>query len=244
MAGRSWPSAASREHRRGPSKPWRRLTWCTWLLVIGLCCCCCCSPDTASAQETEGRGGANAGGPSGQPSTAHLSDAERQQLLQVHQSILQSPDPQQALVQVAEANEMSPQQLAELLNQNAADAQQQGGLAGGGGGGGGGATFQGGWPKAAGKALTSLWLVVVQYAKTNPKAFGVACTAALLVLYTMVTAPRWVSIVLCLYLCLSLSVGLSKTKTVRRTEHVCIRMVCVLTPSPYYHWCACFFLCH
>jgi hypothetical protein len=59
-----------------------------------------------------------------------LSQNQREQLLKLHQTILNSPDPQATLQQVADSNDMNVNDLADLLNRNYAFFQNQSGLAG------------------------------------------------------------------------------------------------------------------
>jgi hypothetical protein len=56
-----------------------------------------------------------------------LSMKQREQLLQLEQAILSSPDPDATLQQVAASNDMSAADLAQLLQRNSADLKQTGG---------------------------------------------------------------------------------------------------------------------
>ena len=56
-----------------------------------------------------------------------LSMNQRQELLKLEQAIRSSPDPQATLLKVAEANQMDPNDLVNLLNRNRQDMQGAGG---------------------------------------------------------------------------------------------------------------------
>ena len=112
-----------------------------------------------------------------------LSQNQRNQLSQLEQAIVNSPDPQATLKQAAQANNMDPQELASLLNRNHQEMQAAGG-------GGGGQPALSTWPKTVAKVLTSLGVVISQVASKNPRAFAVASVALLMMLIIMLRAPR------------------------------------------------------
>ena len=113
-----------------------------------------------------------------------LSSKQRQQLLQLEQVIQQSPNPDETLLQAAQANGMSPQDLMSMLQRNRSDLEQ--GLATAGGGGGMSKTVGG----ALGKLITTLFALLTRSASTNPKAFAVFATLVLLLLVVSFSVPR------------------------------------------------------
>ena len=117
-----------------------------------------------------------------------LSQQQRQQLLQLEDVIMKSPDPEATLQQAAEANQMSPQDLLSMLQRNRSDLEQ--GLAadpGRGGGGGGMSSTVGGNLR---KILAALVAVMTKSASQNPKAFSLIVTTLLVVAFLAISAPR------------------------------------------------------
>jgi uncharacterized protein (UPF0548 family) len=113
-----------------------------------------------------------------------LSQAHRDQLLQLEQAILASPDPQGTLMQVAQANNMDPQDLVNMLERNHNEMSS-----------GGGApskrrTVQAAWPQTILKGLSSLGWMLSQMAHGNPRAFALASLSILFVLHVLIHAPR------------------------------------------------------
>jgi hypothetical protein len=108
-----------------------------------------------------------------------LSKKVRQQLLQLQQAISSSPDPEGTLRQVAEANGMSPQELANMINKNARDLQQDPSLV---------ETTT--LPKMVFKIISGLAVMISQLAKRHPQSFGLTALSILLVVYAMIQTPR------------------------------------------------------
>jgi hypothetical protein len=116
-----------------------------------------------------------------------LSQAHRDQLLQLEQAILASPDPQGTLMQVAQTNNMDPQDLVNMLERNHNEMSS-----------GGGAppkrrTVQAAWPQTILKGLSSLGWMLSQMAHGNPRAFALASLSILFVLHVLIHAPRYAS---------------------------------------------------
>jgi hypothetical protein len=108
-----------------------------------------------------------------------LSMNQRQQLLQLQDAIGSSPNPDDTLVQVAEANGMSPQELVNMIGKNARDLQLDPSLA-----------QPKTLPKTIMKLMTSLGVILSQAAKKSPQTFTILATMCFLVLYTLVALPR------------------------------------------------------
>mmetsp|Transcript_101191 Transcript_101191/g.205323 ORF Transcript_101191/g.205323 Transcript_101191/m.205323 type:complete len:541 (+) Transcript_101191:218-1840(+) len=124
-----------------------------------------------------------------------LSMNQRQQLVQLQQAISNSPDPNGTLQQVAQSNNMSPNDLYEMIEKNARDLQQDPALlselqqfsqSNGGGGRGIGNSI----PKTLLKMVAALGMAIRQAAHQNPRAFSITAVAALLVFYTLLAIPR------------------------------------------------------
>mmetsp|Transcript_19573 Transcript_19573/g.22012 ORF Transcript_19573/g.22012 Transcript_19573/m.22012 type:complete len:518 (-) Transcript_19573:35-1588(-) len=113
------------------------------------------------------------------------SQNQRDQLLQLEEAIMSSPDPSATLQQVAQANNMEPRALVDLLERNRQDMQMAAGGAAGGGG-----RAMGGWPKTVARLIWSIGGLLQVAASQNPKSFGFLVTVLLLLLYTAITAPR------------------------------------------------------
>jgi hypothetical protein len=116
-----------------------------------------------------------------------LSQAHRDQLLQLEQAILASPDPQGTLMQVAQTNNMDPQDLVNMLERNHNEMSS-----------GGGAppkrrTVQAAWPQTILKGLSSLGWMLSQMAHGNPRAFALSSLSILFVLHVLIHAPRYAS---------------------------------------------------
>lgn len=109
-----------------------------------------------------------------------LSQSQRDQLTQLEQAIVQSSDPQATLVKVAEANNMDPQDLVNMLERNRSDRLQAGG----------GDRQMHAWPQQVVKVLSAIGVVISQLAAKNPKAFSILAVSLLCCLYIGVNAPR------------------------------------------------------
>jgi uncharacterized protein (UPF0548 family) len=109
-----------------------------------------------------------------------LSQSQRQQLLQLEQAIAQSLDPQATLLQVAEANNMDPQDLVDMLERNRRDLAA-----------GGDAPRQlVAWPQQVLKLLGSIGVILSQAASKNPKVFSTLTLSLLCLIYVGIMAPR------------------------------------------------------
>lgn len=161
-----------------------------WSKLI-LCCLICfmASPQSTlyACAETEVKWTGNeADSAEGNSGPLPLSQNQREQLLQLEQVIRQSPDPEGTLVQAAQANNMSPQDLLAMLERNHADMQQGGMAPGGGGGGGMSSTVVG----KISKLTAVLVAVLTNAAKQNPRSFSLIATSLLVMLMIAYSAPR------------------------------------------------------
>jgi hypothetical protein len=94
--------------------------------------------------------------------------------------LFNTPDPQATLVKVAEANNMDPQDLVNMLERNRSDRLQAGG---------GGRQIHA-WPQQVVKVLSAIAVVISQAAAKNPKAFSILAVSLLCFIYIGVNAPR------------------------------------------------------
>ena len=120
-----------------------------------------------------------------------LSMNQRQQLLELAQVIQNSPDPNGTLQQVAQSNNMSPNDLYQMIEKNARDLQQDPALlnelqqhAQGGGG------ISNTVPKMILRMMAGLAVAIRQSAHQNPRAFSLMAVSALLISYTLLAIPR------------------------------------------------------
>mmetsp|Transcript_25617 Transcript_25617/g.42622 ORF Transcript_25617/g.42622 Transcript_25617/m.42622 type:complete len:271 (-) Transcript_25617:36-848(-) len=119
-----------------------------------------------------------------QAAAASFSQEQSDQLTQLEQAIVQSADPQATLLEVAQANNMDPQQLVTMLEQNHAQ------------GGGGGAMQQQqprqvqAWPQQVMKLMTAMGVIVSQIASKNPRAFSLVILTLVCLGYMGIMAPR------------------------------------------------------
>jgi len=120
-----------------------------------------------------------------------LSMNQRQQLLELAQVIQNSPDPNGTLQQVAQSNNMSPNDLYEMMEKNARDLQQDPALfnelqqfAQGGAG------ISNTVPKMVLRMIAGLAVAIRQSAHQNPRAFSLLALSALLAFYTLLAIPR------------------------------------------------------
>ena len=151
------------------SRKQRRSQYCMsmllWIAIFALTC----SP--GAAIETKWTPNPDDEGP------LPLSQAQRNQLLQLEQAIMSSPDPQATLAKVAEANGMHPRDLAIMLQRNRQDM--------------GGARMVKTWPQAILKVLSSLGLLLSQTARRSPRMFSLAVMALLVLIHVLIAAPRY-----------------------------------------------------
>jgi hypothetical protein len=151
--------------------------------LFALFCVLCLTLQAQVAAETEVKWTGNeADAAEGNSGPLPLSMKQRQQLLQLEEVIRQSPNPEATLTQAAEANGMSPQELASMLQRNRSDLEQ--GVAGGGGG---RSLSIGG---VLGKLVTTMAALIAKSASQNPRAFALVATTLLLLLLVAVSAPR------------------------------------------------------
>jgi len=108
-----------------------------------------------------------------------LSSRQRQQLLQLEQAIQSAPDPEKTLRQVAEANQMSPQELVSMINKNSQDLAQNPSLA-----------QPSTLPKMIFKFMSVAAVSINQAARKNPKMFAATVACTILVMYTAIGIPR------------------------------------------------------
>jgi hypothetical protein len=122
-----------------------------------------------------------------------LSMNQRQQLLQLQQAIQNAPDPNGTLQQVAQSNNMSPNELYEMIEKNAQDLEQDPALlselqqfAQSNGGGRVGNSI----PKMMIRMAAAMVVAIRQSAAQNPRAFSITALSALLIFYTLLAIPR------------------------------------------------------
>lgn len=103
-----------------------------------------------------------------------LSTKQREELTQLEQAIMSSPDPQATLQQVAASNNMTPQELAGMLQRNHADMAQQGNRS-----------------LLSTNPIVKLVSLVASRMKQHPKVSTAIVTIALFVLYLrLIEIPR------------------------------------------------------
>ena len=124
-----------------------------------------------------------------------LSQNQRDQLFQLEEAIVTSPDPQGTLMKIAESNGMGPRELVDLLERNRVDGEAAGTApprpgGGGGGGGGGIAAVKNTLPRRVLGVFFSVFSTLGKVAKAYPQAFSVVFTALLLAMYCSIQAPR------------------------------------------------------
>jgi len=119
-----------------------------------------------------------------------LSMQQRHQLVKLQQAIQNAPDPNGTLQQVAESNNMSPNELYEMIEKNAQDLQQDPALL---------SDLQqfaqssgmsNSLPKMVLRSFGALGVAIRQTAQQNPRSFSITFMAALLVFYTLLAIPR------------------------------------------------------
>jgi hypothetical protein len=116
----------------------------------------------------------NGGGP------LPLSMQQRQELLKLEEAIRSSPDPQSTLVSVAEANQMSPEELVGMLNRNRQDLEAAGHR---------GVTVPR-TSRSPWRALTSLCVAGGKLAKRHPRTTAVLATGFITGAYVGWDIPR------------------------------------------------------
>lgn len=159
----------------------RRSHW--WLVLLFLAVALL--PSSVVVAETEVKWTPNeADSAEGNSGPLPLSMQQRQQLLQLEDVIRKSPNPEDTLKQAAQANGMSPQDLASMLQRNRQDLEQ-GNVAAGGGG-----ESRGTIGGVVGKLITTVFAVLTRSASQNPRAFAIVATTLLLLLCLAVQAPR------------------------------------------------------
>jgi hypothetical protein len=110
-----------------------------------------------------------------------LSNNQRQQLLQLADTIRNSPNPQATLEQAAAANNMPPEQLLNMLERNYAEMQQAAG---------GGMMGRPHRTKQLWNLLTSLTVLTARSATKHPRTFTLTALSVVAVLYVAWSAPR------------------------------------------------------
>jgi len=114
-----------------------------------------------------------------------LSQNHRNQLTQLDQAISSSPNPTQTLKQVAEANQMDPKELYDLLMRNRRDMQSADQQSSRGAG-----IAMNTFPLRIMKLLQSFFLVLFGYARRDPKRFGTILSILFASWYFYYTVPR------------------------------------------------------
>lgn len=133
---------------------------------------------TWTPNENEGNGG-NSG-------PLPLSQNQRQQLLQLEQTISQSPDPEGTLRHIAQQNQMSPEDLVSMLQQNRRDLEHANGAATASMANRASATL----PRKLVNLISALFVMMVRYATMHPKGFSMVFLTVMLLGYGVITAPQ------------------------------------------------------
>ena len=113
-----------------------------------------------------------------------LSQNQRNQLLQLEQQIAQSPNPNETLQKVAEANGMQAQELGDLLMRNRRDMQ----MANGGGGGSMGMVDS--LPRKMIRLMSTFVMLTCKSATLHPRSATIITLAVFSIMYIMYSAPR------------------------------------------------------
>lgn len=108
-----------------------------------------------------------------------LSNNQRQQLLQLEQVIVNAQDPQGTLVKAAQANNMKPEDLSDLLQRNRQELQAAGAL-----------TTPGGGQGRIGNPLTAIGSFIARTAIAKPKEVALCAGTFLVMAYLSWEAPR------------------------------------------------------
>jgi hypothetical protein len=111
------------------------------------------------------------------------SQRQREQLLQLYQQISTSPNPQEMLQKVAEANNMSAEQLGDILMRNVRDME----MTSGGGGNGG---MMDSLPRKMIRLLSTLVLMLLRSASAHPRSAMMTTLVFMSILYVLISAPR------------------------------------------------------
>lgn len=124
-----------------------------------------------------------------------LSMNQRQQLVQLQQAIQDAPDPSGTLEQVAQSNDMSPQELYQMIEKNAQDLQQDPALLSelqqfAQSNGGGGGSIGNSLPKMLFRIIAAMGVAIRQTANQNPRTVTMTALAAVLIFYTLLAIPR------------------------------------------------------
>lgn len=114
-----------------------------------------------------------------------LSQNQRNQLLQLDQQITQSPNPNETLQKVAEANGMEASELGDMLMRNRRDME----MAGGGGGGGGVRTVNS-LPRQMIRMFSTFVLLGCKAASNHPQRASFIALTLITIIYVMLSAPR------------------------------------------------------
>jgi hypothetical protein len=108
-----------------------------------------------------------------------MSMKQRLQLKELEAAIQSSPDPEGTLTKVAEANNLSPQDLVNMINKNSRDLDENPSLAQP-------TTI----PRAAMKVFASISVIISQSARRRPRSFALLTISLLFLLYASVVIPR------------------------------------------------------
>lgn len=111
------------------------------------------------------------------------SQRQREQLMQLYEQISTSPNPQEMLQKVAEANNMSAEQLGDILMRNLRDMEMASGGRGNGG-------MMDSLPRKMLRLLSTLVLIVLRSASAHPKSAMMTTIALISILYVLISAPR------------------------------------------------------
>ena len=151
--------------------------WCLCLLVLH----CISNSYVASALEVQWTGNGHDDGP------LPLSQKQRMELLQLSEAIYNSPNPDATLQQVAQSNQMDPNELKQILMRNQQDMMDAGGMD----------MNHSSIGRLSNSRLGSIMkfgsiviLQIVQLAKRYPQKFSMALSLILIIMYIAISAPR------------------------------------------------------
>ena len=108
---------------------------------------------------------------------------QRNQLLELENTIRSSPNPEETLVRVAEANQMDPKDLWDMLSRNRQDLEAAGILTGNNNG-------RSGRSNILWNLVTSLAAITANSARKNPRSFVLTVSVLSFILYGAISAPR------------------------------------------------------
>lgn len=159
------------------------------LLLIGLLLICLSSSiKIANGKEEEIKWTSNPDTETDNPALP-LSMNQRRTLLELHETIRTSPNPEETLERVAEGNGISSKDLWTLLEKNYHDVNQGAGAVGPDGRSIVAPGLGSSVPAMIVKSFTSIGIIISQMAKKHPKMFSICFVSLILIVYAMITVP-------------------------------------------------------